>query len=776
MNATLTAVIACAVSLLLSVLLCVNLPFMKKEKPRLLAKSGVFAGIAVACVVVYCLLLDSMTDCAEAPSAVSVAVLTMLSYFGLVVSRFLPKEPLKRFAKRAGVICIAAFLAETCFFNFKSISLSNEKIAADFSAAQTDSPDAVVMTADSAVFTGNGNIIFEVAAENIYAVRFEFEGKDTLIRCTAEMKDGNFTKQYINIAEKHATADQGAVEFTMNTYEKLNTFKLSLADVGSPVTIKSCTFSTVLPFRFSTIRFLAVFVLIAAICAVFTFRLHSITYDSTRRSHRIAIFAALVLCLSLVNCFVIPDQKLINYKEVNISSQDPFVQMFDAVQNGRVHIDIQPSPELLAMENPYDTSLRNELGVSCAWDRAFYEGKYYSYYGIAPVFVFYYPVYFLTGKLPTLNMANVFFGFLSVICLFGAVLAFTKRFIRQPNLLLLLSTLIAACFSSGIYFLLHHSNMYTLPGLSSTCFLLLCLWLGYTACDIEKNGAKRIMFFALCGAAFVLSVASRPTRALSALLIAPAFLAILFSKKETVRSKVSAASAFLIPVIIGAAAIMAYNHARFGSPFEFGAVYQLTVSNVHANAIEPSLIPYALLQYFCQPIGMTKVFPFIGYTSPSLSGYGQYIYSAASHGALVFPMLLAGMIVLPFMLGHLKKQPGTKFAFDEITIKKLTYIIMFVIALVVAWLDFCMAGVIFSYVCDILPVLTLLSVWLLLESQQEMAKLPAVGGRATAIYIAVCAVTVVIAFLEILTFFNMALYQHFPNILFVLEDLICFWN
>lgn len=776
MNDILIAVIVCAMSIMLPALICVNLPSLKKEKNRLMIKSGIFFGIALLCILVYSPLLRRITDYAEAPSPAAVAVLTIGTYFGFVISGFISKETMKKFAVRIGVICIAAFVAETFFFNFKSISVSNEKISADFSSAQTDSPDTVAISADSVVFSGNGNLILNVNAENMYAVKFDFEGNDTLIRCIAEMKDGNFTAQYINIAEKLASADKGTAEFTINTYEKLNTFKLSLSDVGSPVTIKACTFSTVLPFRFSALRFIFVFVLLAAICAISTFRLHRITYNPSSVKHNIAILAALAACLSFVTCFDIPDQELINYDEIDPSYHDPFVQMFDAVHNGRVNIDIDPTPELLAMENPYDTSQRAALGVNCAWDRAFYEGKYYSYYGIAPVFVFYYPVYLFTGKLPTLNMANVFFGFLSVIFLFGAILAFTRRFIKTPNLMLLISAMVAACFSSGIYFLLHHSNMYTLPGLASTCFLMLCLWMGFEACNQKKTNAKRLILFALCGIAFVLSVASRPTRALSALLIAPTFLALIFNKKETMKSKISSAASFLIPVAIGAVAIMMYNDARFGSPFEFGAVYQLTVSNVKANGIKLSLLPYALLQYFLQPLSMTKVFPYVGFTSTSLSGYGQYIYSDSSHGALMFPLLLAGVIVLPFMLRHLRKQPGTKFIFDEKNVKKLTYIIMIVIALAVAWVDFCMAGVIYSYVCDILPILSLLSVWLLLDSQQQMSRIPSVSGKATAIYTAACAVTVVIAFLEILTFYNMSLYHHFPNILYVLEDLICFWN
>ena len=51
-------------------------------------------------------------------------------------------------------------------------------------------------------------------------------------------------------------------------------------------------------------------------------------------------------------------------------------------------------------ENPYDRAARDKAGVWYMWDRALYNGKYYSYFGIAPILTVYYPCQLLTGKLP----------------------------------------------------------------------------------------------------------------------------------------------------------------------------------------------------------------------------------------------------------------------------------------------------------------------------------------------------------------------------------------
>ena len=49
------------------------------------------------------------------------------------------------------------------------------------------------------------------------------------------------------------------------------------------------------------------------------------------------------------------------------------------------------------MDNPYDRQARDAEGVSYHWDRAYYEGKYYVYFGVMPALVFHLPYYLVTG-------------------------------------------------------------------------------------------------------------------------------------------------------------------------------------------------------------------------------------------------------------------------------------------------------------------------------------------------------------------------------------------
>ncbi len=750
-------------------------------KKKVIKNGIVFLICAAAVFAVYSLLLNKLTIYQKPVSVITVLVILIVTFSGFLLTSFIKKENLKRFIKSAAVVCLIAFAVETFVFNFKSFTHFTSENYSSFSEMYTDTSDTVVINSDNVEINGNGCIYVDLNSKGLNALQLEFDSvksndENSAFTCTAAIKDGNFTKQYIKVGEKRLSSDYGKCDFSFNTYDVLQSVQINFQDINTPVTLKSVNFTSALPFRFSEIRFYALFLLLTLICAIRSFEFYNVIYDRNNKKHRIAIITLTAICSLSMFCFVNPNAESIVYnKNTRVSGSDPYVQMFDAVQNKRVNIDIEPSPELLEMENPYDISERSEKGISYAWDRAYYNGKYYSYYGIAPVITFYYPYYLLTNKLPSINTAAIFFGILSVIFISGTIMAFIKRFIKKPNFLLVMMLLVASCFASGMYFNVASSDMYALPGITGTCYLMLCLWCGFEACS--QNGKKKqLLLFAVCGLAFALCLASKPTRALSALILAPVFLEFIFSSSIKIKEKVKSVASFMIPVLVGCGALMIYNYARFDSPFQFGAVYQLTVSNVNANGLKLSFIPPAIIQYFFHPVNMTGTFPFIGIGGVSIENRESYIYSDFAVGALTIPMILAGICVLPFLLHHLRKEKGKKFIFDDNAVKKITYIFILVMAVIIAWFNYCIAGIILSYVCDILPLLSILSVFVLLDFQQQTVSGSEVSNKLTCAISLTAVFTVILICMELIAIQGTALYQCFPNISYVLEDIVCFWN
>lgn len=733
--------------------------------------------IAVAAVI-YGVMTSAFSVCHRHVSILTALIIIAVCFGGFVLSEKIKKDRLKRFLKGTAAACLIAFGTETLIFNFKSFAKGNtETVIEDYSAFTTNNTDNAKISAESIEITGDSTLYIELNSKDINAVDFEFDGEGkSPLKCCAGIIDGNFSQEYVGIGEKKISADYGKCNFAFSAYEELKFLRLEFYDVSVPIKITRLSFAKALPFVFSEIRFYVLFLLLAAIAAVRAFELYKVVYNRKDVRHRIIIIALTALCSLTMLCFVDPEASDIEYKKnMDVSWQNPYVQMFDSCENGRTSIGITPSESLLAMENPYDASLRAAQGVECAWDRAYYKGKYYSYYGIAPVLTYYYPYYFIKGKLPSINSACVFFGILSVIFMFGAIMAFVRKFIEKPNFLLLIMCLTASLFASGIYFNVDFSDMYALPGITGTCYLMLCLWCGLEAC-IREDEKKQPILFVICGLAFSLCLASKPTRALSALILAPIFLELIFSKKIKLKSKVVSAASFLLPVAVGCGALMAYNNARFDSPFEFGAVYQLTVSNVNAGGLKLSFLPNAILHYFVQPVRMSGSFPFVEISGLYLANRQAYVYSDFAVGALTVPLIAAGMAVFPFLMYHLRRRRGEKLRFNELSVRKITYIMMLLFSVFIALFNYCVAGIILSYVCDILPLLTLLSVLVLLDIQQQTAECRGVSGKVVCAFSVAAMFTVILVSLELLSFQNIALFKHFPNILYKLEELLCFWN
>src|SRR5699024_110130 len=118
---------------------------------------------------------------------------------------------------------------------------------------------------------------------------------------------------------------------------------------------------------------------------------------------------------------------------------------------------------------------------------------------------------------------------------------------------------------------------------------------------------------------------------------------LLLNRKLSWRQRLlESACPFLIPVLLGAAAIMYYNYIRFDSVFEFGTTYQLTESDIRWNSIVLSLHHFGsmLYHYFLESFVYTEFFPFLRFTTEKCVDFGNYLYQEYSAGLLQMPLNL----------------------------------------------------------------------------------------------------------------------------------------
>lgn len=423
----------------------------------------------------------------------------------------------------------------------------------------------------------------------------------------------------------------------------------------------------------------------------FKFRLYEKIYDCEKLSHKAAL--ALTAAVCFVGSFVIfkylKADNIIYPYEGSLFSMNAYEQMFDAFFKHQLNIDIIPDEMLSRLQNPYDWGERNLYSFAYLWDRVYFNNTYYSYFGIAPVILIYFPFYFITGKVPAAPTVCFILSVVAITAILFLVVKLHKIFLKEVNLALLIFSVLAVETGSLIFMSQSSADSYYIAVSSGITFLALFLMFTFYAYDEEKV-SKKCLYFALSGISLVFLVMSRPNLALYFLIAVPIYISVIFSKDFKLSQKHGQVISFAIPVIIGAAFVMWYNYARFGSVFEFGAKYQLTVYDVSKYAFSTALIMPAFYYYFFQSPEFTSEFPYLDIPFYRLTDINTYVYLTSTIGLLSFPSVW-GAACMPASLMS-KKTDKTK---------KAVLILSVICIIVMAVFDMCFAGVNIRYLSDI---------------------------------------------------------------------------
>ncbi|MCO7109521.1 hypothetical protein NIA69_10590 [Gemmiger formicilis] len=172
--------------------------------------------------------------------------------------------------------------------------------------------------------------------------------------------------------------------------------------------------------------------------------------------------------------------------------------------NGRLDLEADPPAELLALDNPYDAGARDAAQINdIHWDHAFYNGRYYVYFGIVPCLLFQLPFEALTG-IQNLAYAPcmVLLGLIFLAACFGVVGQAVRRWFPQASTAAYLLAVAAVALGSQFYYLLLRPYIYEYAILCGAALLMLGLWLWLSAAStpVEKRGALvvKLVFGSLC--------------------------------------------------------------------------------------------------------------------------------------------------------------------------------------------------------------------------------------------------------------------------------------
>lgn len=461
--------------------------------------------------------------------------------------------------------------------------------------------------------------------------------------------------------------------------------------------IDKISFDAYFPFSFNPLR---IGILLLFILLAFNFKkiiINPILKEdlSYNKIEKIILLGTLmVFIIFIIQSLINNTAYFIKYDELYLggtSSSNIYYQQFDAYIKGQLYLDVPVDPKLIALANPYG----DRSGVTFLWDHAFYNGKYYSYYGHAPIYLVMLPIYFISGYVPS-NLFILQLGVLFSISfyLLTAIYLF-KLFVKKTNMFSIVLVLISMVVGS----LLLANNtyeyggmIYRIPYAYGNLFLFLTIYLflkGYTRQD------KKLIYYPFASLSLVFIVLSRPLLILVLIVLLP----ILFNsvKNDFLNKKILINYLpSLIIIILGVAFVCTLNYLRFDNILEFGEHYQLTVTDCRNNALSIEGILPTIFHYFVKYPKFDVVNNIFGYNYIK-TDIDIHPYISSSIGLMYIPITLF-IFALPFVI---KKEDSFSYKYLLIS----SPIIIFFLA----YFSYCFAGVCPRYLLDFSPLASLIS-------------------------------------------------------------------
>ena len=264
--------------------------------------------------------------------------------------------------------------------------------------------------------------------------------------------------------------------------------------------------------------------------------------------------------------------------------RDQYERMAESLLEGKLYIDYDDiDPRLAEMENPYDPDARKEAGVRTHWDHAYFEGRYYMYFGIVPVLLLFLPFRVITGHTLNTMHATQIFTACAIIGIFALLKLLAKRFFPKMTLGTYLVLAMSVSVTS-FWFAADYAALYSTAITSAVCMIVWSFFFFFKAVYGEPQEDRQIRFAALGSLFGALAFGCRPSTALANLLVVPLLVSYLKQKKaagQLTRRLAGKLVLAALPYAVVAAGLMMYNAARFHDPFEFGQAYQLTSADQH---------------------------------------------------------------------------------------------------------------------------------------------------------------------------------------------------
>lgn len=431
--------------------------------------------------------------------------------------------------------------------------------------------------------------------------------------------------------------------------------------------------------------------------------LYEVRLDIASRGVAVAIALLLLFQAGIVVCVGrVIGASLAPFDEYSVSTggpwgydNDQYAHVADALLAGRLTLDLPVAESLRGLPNPYDTAARSETlsaaGEYFYMDYAYYQGSYYSYFGVLPALISYAPFKLLTGRnLPNAPVALAY-GITLSCAIAAAFYRLYRRFFNEANLGAYLTVELAAFFGCGIVYLTCLPTLYSVPILLGLTLVHAAIWCWLGAADgLHTRGSLSKPYLLAGGICGGLTILCRPLYVLVALVAVGLFWREVFRDRLFFSRKgLGNTLCVMVPFVAVGCIAMAYNYARFGSPLDFGAAYNLTGEDMTARHFVLARVPACLFEYLFQPLTVTTAFPYVHLTTMEADFQGIWFFEPYVGGFFALsPVAL-------FAFGAFRKKDA---ALDDAC--RPLALVCWVIAMVIAVADFTVASITQRYHSD----------------------------------------------------------------------------
>ncbi len=520
--------------------------------------------------------------------------------------------------------------------------------------------------------------------------------------------------------------------------------------------VDSVEINVPIPFHFSIIRVASLWMIVMFIYVSLNF--FKKPYDASFTT-RLSDVQNLVLIVTVIIFIVLANTSVAFYPQGDLYAD----YYTNAILNKQLAIDYPVSEELLSLKNPYDESERtnrsflnlkerdaqflsflsqyqidgenqdNLLNVLDGFygkeallsekesyfllDASYYQGKYYAYFGIIPLLLFYVPfTYFTKVYLPHKIIVSLANGIIIWLLYKMLLYIYEKHFSKLP-FWILWHSLILILFGSMVVLMGNRPLFYEVSISMGIMFSIYGIYqllqIDYEG-EIKKQDSKRMVKAAI---SYALAVGCRPTYFVFLISLLPyCYTKIWKNKQNSTREKVWLLCKMCIPIVGMAVFLMYLNYVRFGSAFEFGMHYQLTVKN-NANMPYRYITIFPILwKYIFGVPHFTSQFPFYELQGSSSVTYYAYTYVDSFFGGIFF------MTPITLFLWKMRKLRGVQ---DQ-SLKK-NILSLGIIAIVLLFFSASLSSLELRYFADFSWIFTLISIlimWQLymsLESEEGRA-------------------------------------------------------